>query len=139
MPDQDRSLDSAAWIEVNPERLEQVRKFTARAAGLAEQWLEGAYMRNEDRAIKDAFAELHMLTTVAAQEASLLTYREAEPTEWERLLADPTQQFDKEGVVLRSVLAHQRAACQHKDETTYPPATIGGTPVTVCNVCGVYR
>lgn len=59
-------------------------------------------------------------------------------TPWEQLLSDPMEQFDPDGAVLASVLAHQQKSCQHRGTTTHPPTTAGGSSVTVCNDCGIY-
>ena len=66
-------------------------------------------------------------------------------TPWEQLLADPTQQLDKDGEVAASILAAQRLAdihsparCPHRRTTTHPPGTAGANPVTVCDDCGLY-
>ena len=133
------------WVEVNPERLELLRRAIGRAFAIADQWVEASIARGEAAEVREAFHELFQYLLGAQGHAFMLTYRDPEPGVFESLLATPGEQFDREGVVVSSVLVAQRLAdlhapsrCPHRNTATHPPGTIGGSPVTVCNDCGVY-
>lgn len=125
-------------VMVSAERLDSLRSALGRVVSTAEGWQEASRVRRDDGAVIDAFDEIKMYASIALSESRLMTVREADPGVFERLLTAPGEQFDKDGIVAASVLAHQRGACSHTKKSTYPPGTIGGSPVTVCNDCGVY-
>lgn len=131
--------------EVDPERLDLLRRALGRVVSIAEEWQEASRVRHEDQAVIDTFDEIKMYASSALSESRLMTAREADPSVFERLLATPGEQFDRDGIVAGTVLAKQRLAdlhspsrCPHRNTSTHPPGTMDGNPVTVCNDCGVY-